>query len=63
MDEIFGGLIVAAIVIAIVYFVVVYILLPLVSIILGVGLCFGGFFAIKNYALAFKEVVVDSNRT
>lgn len=51
--------------IAIICFIV-YLLVLLASIIAGVaaagGTLFGGCSAIKNYALSFKENVVDSNK-
>lgn len=61
-EEAIVGLVIG---IAIICFIV-YLLVLLASIIAGVaaagGTLFGGCSAIKNYALSFKENVVDSNK-
>jgi hypothetical protein len=60
--EAMGYLIGIMAVVALVVYVVVYIILPIVAIISAVGLCYGGYFAIKNYASAFSEVVITGNQ-
>ena len=63
MEEAAGYLIAAGAVIALIVFVVIYIILPLLAAIGAAGLCYGGYFAIGNYATAFKEVTIDGNRS
>ena len=62
MDDLWGGLILLFLGVAVAVFVLVYIVFPFVVITLGVGLCYGAYHAIENYASAFKEVVVDGNK-
>lgn len=60
-----GGFIIAILIIAFMGFIV-YCLFMLAMIFAGVaaagGTLFGGGAAIKNYALSFKENIIDSNR-
>ncbi len=60
-----GGFIIAILIIAFMGFIV-YCLFMLATIFVGVaaagGTLFGGGAAIKNYALSFKENIIDSNR-
>lgn len=60
-----GGFIIAILIIAFMGFIV-YCLFMLATIFAGVaaagGTLFGGGAAIKNYALSFKENIIDSNR-
>ena len=60
-----GGFIIAILIIAFMGFIV-YCLFVLATIFAGVaaagGTLFGGGAAIKNYALSFKENIIDSNR-
>lgn len=62
-EEAIVGLVIG---IAIIAFII-YIMFLLATVIAGVaaagGTLFGGCSAIKNYALSFKENVIDSNKT
>lgn len=59
----FVGLFIGAVIIGF----IIYIAVLLATVIAGVaaagGTLFGGCSAIKNYALSFKENVIDSNKT
>ena len=62
-EEAIVGLVVAFAIIAVVIYIVVLLATVIVSVAAAGGTLFGGCSAIKNYALSFKENVIDSNKT
>ena len=62
-EDVAGYLIVGAAVVTLVVLVIVYVILPLMALIAIGGMCYGGYFAIANYASAFNEVTIKGNRT
>lgn len=61
MDDALGFLVAAVAVIALIVMVIMYIIVPLLAIIAVCGLCYGGFFAIANYAAAFNDITIEGN--
>lgn len=43
--------------------IVLMVIITIVMIIFGLGAIIGGFYSIKNYIVAFKHNVIDSNST
>lgn len=62
LEEVAGYLIAAAVVIALIVMVIVYVILPLLGLIAVAGLCYGGYFAISNYATAFNKITIEGNQ-
>ena len=52
-----------ALILALIALIIVYVILPILGIIVVSGLCYGGFFAIRNYAAAFSEITVEGNKS
>lgn len=61
MDDALGFLLAAVAIISLVVMVIVYIIVPLLSLIAAGGLCYGGYFAVSNYASAFNQVTIKGN--
>lgn len=62
MDELIGYLIAFIAILFLVALVVIYVILPLLTVIAFAGALYGGYFAVANYALAFKEVTIEGNK-
>jgi hypothetical protein len=62
MGEALGYLFAILAIVAVVVMIIVYVILPLIGIIMAVGLCYGAYIAIKNYATAFNEFVIEGNK-
>lgn len=62
LEEVAGYLIAGAVVVGLIVMFIVYVVLPLLGVIAFAGLCYGGYFAISNYAAAFNKVTIEGNR-
>jgi len=57
-----GVLIGGALIVAAIVALIVYVILPLTIIIASLGVCYGGYFAIANYAQSFSDITIKGNR-
>lgn len=51
------------VVIVFIIVIIAYILMAAALIIIGIGAAIGAWYSISNYVMAFKENVIDSNKT
>lgn len=62
-EEAIVGLVIGIAIIALVIYIIVILATVIAGVAVAGGTLFGGCSVIKNYALSFKENVIDSNKT